>query len=89
MGWVKKEFLLVGSLQHAQDEPLLCVNGITHVLTVVSRIKVWMDNENIHPKLPPSVITHLQVDIANHPTADFFSVLPTYLTFLTNALGST
>lgn len=89
MGWVEKGFLSVGSLQHAQDETLLRANGITHVLTVASRLKVWTDNENIHPKLPPSGITHLQVDIADHPAADLFSVLPTCLTFLTDALGST
>lgn len=55
---------------------------------MASPIKVWTDNENIQPKLPPSGITHLQVDIADHPAADLFSVLPTCLTFLTDALGN-
>lgn len=76
-GCVIPEKLYVGSLSSAKDVAKLRENQITHVLTPAARLQVYQD--------VPDFISHLQLEIPDHPAASLFTILSAALEFIDNA----
>lgn len=89
-GAVWEERLWVGSLQAARDIEALEANGITSVLTMAGRLRVWDDDAEVgvrSSKRPACVQQHLSIDIADHPCADLLEALPAALEFIDRGLA--
>lgn len=70
--------LFVGSLQSALDVENLIKHNITHVLTPAAKLKLWKENPGVQ---------HFQIDIADHPAASLFKIMPQCLEFLDNCFA--
>jgi len=57
--------LWVGSLSAAEREPALCIRSISRIVTVATRLKPML----------PGCCSHVQVEIDDHPEADFLNAL--------------
>lgn len=92
MGWVetndgRDRCLAIGSLSAAQNLRELRSEGVTHVLTVASRLRVWSnDKGDAETQYPSFLKGYLQVDLVDHPGDDLFVVAPRCLEFLRQAL---
>lgn len=84
-GDVWKQRLWVGSLAAVRDTAALSAHGITSVLTVAARLRVWASNEEHDegsPARPLRIKHHATIEIADHPCADLLEVLPSAVDFL-------
>jgi len=84
-GAVWEQRLWVGGLSAARQTQALSAHGITSVLTMAGRLRVWdvgANNGENGPGRPSCIEHYLAIDIADHPCASLFEALPAALDFL-------